>query len=197
MARCHSFWFVFTLIEQSYNIYIYTTLVILIASLRRGPPQGVPSRDSNLGLPFSKPMRYNLSHTALYLSHTAPFWATLHPIWATRHRTRDIWLLKISANAQPAMKSFSVHAQPAMKCVPQMLLSQQLNSLCICSAYFKWWFWNGLWFFFLGGGGIFFMYYIQHCFICRPTESIVPMDAGIESRTIAPGGLAVRRSNHL
>ena len=31
-----------------------------------------------------------------------------------------------------------------------------------------------------------FLYYIQHCFICRPSDSTVPT-----------GALAVRRSNHL
>ncbi len=36
-------------------------------------------------------------------------------------------------------------------------------------------------------------YYIQHSFICRPSDSIVPTDAGIEPRTVAPGALAVRR----
>ncbi len=42
----------------------------------------------------------------------------------------------------------------------------------------------------------FFMYDIQHCFICRPSESTVPEDAGIEPRTVATTALAVRRSNH-
>ncbi len=37
--------------------------------------------------------------------------------------------------------------------------------------------------------GIFFSYYIQHCFICRPSDSIVPTDAGIEPRTVATGAL--------
>ncbi len=53
--------------------------------------------------------------------------------------------------------------------------------------------------FFFGGGDffyIFFSYYIQHCFICRPSDSTVPTDAGIEPRTVATGALAVRRSNH-
>ncbi len=40
------------------------------------------------------------------------------------------------------------------------------------------------------------VYYIQHCFICRPSDSTVPTDAGIEPRTVATGPLAVRRSNH-
>ncbi len=39
-------------------------------------------------------------------------------------------------------------------------------------------------------------YYIQHCFICRPSNFTVPTDAGIEPRTVATGALAVRRSNH-
>ncbi len=45
---------------------------------------------------------------------------------------------------------------------------------------------------------IFFLsiYCIQHCFICRPSDSIVSQDAGIEPRTLATSALAVRRSNH-
>ncbi len=46
------------------------------------------------------------------------------------------------------------------------------------------------------GDFLFFSYYIQHCFICRPSDSIVPTDAGMEPRTVATGALAVRRSNH-
>jgi hypothetical protein len=50
-------------------------------------------------------------------------------------------------------------------------------------------------------GGDFFnffsSYYIQHCFICRPSDSTVLTDAGIEHRTVATSALAVRRSNHL
>ncbi len=41
-----------------------------------------------------------------------------------------------------------------------------------------------------------FSYYIQHCFICRPSDSTVPTVAGIEPRTVATGVLTVRRSNH-
>jgi hypothetical protein len=40
------------------------------------------------------------------------------------------------------------------------------------------------------------MYNIQHCFIRRPSDSIVSEDAGIEPRTVAATALAVRRSNH-
>ncbi len=49
--------------------------------------------------------------------------------------------------------------------------------------------------------GVFFriffcMYFIQHCFICRPSDSTVPEDAGIEPRTVATSASAVRRSSH-
>jgi hypothetical protein len=40
------------------------------------------------------------------------------------------------------------------------------------------------------------MYDIQHCFICRPSDSTVSEDAGIEPRIIATTALAVRRPNH-
>jgi hypothetical protein len=40
------------------------------------------------------------------------------------------------------------------------------------------------------------MYCIQHCFICRPSDSTVSEDAGIDPRTVATSALAVRRSNH-
>jgi hypothetical protein len=40
------------------------------------------------------------------------------------------------------------------------------------------------------------MYAIQHCFICRPSDSTVSDDAGIEPRTVAPTALTVRRSHH-
>ncbi len=42
----------------------------------------------------------------------------------------------------------------------------------------------------------FFVYCIQHCFICRPSDSTVSEDAGIEPRTVATTALTVRRSNH-
>jgi hypothetical protein len=38
---------------------------------------------------------------------------------------------------------------------------------------------------------IFYMYFIQHCFICRPLDSTVSEDAGIEPRTVATSALAV------
>jgi hypothetical protein len=40
------------------------------------------------------------------------------------------------------------------------------------------------------------MYCNQHCFICRPSDSTVSEDAGIEPRTVATLALAVRRSNN-
>jgi hypothetical protein len=49
---------------------------------------------------------------------------------------------------------------------------------------------------FLGDFYLFFSYNIQHCFICRPSDSTVPTDAGIEPRTVATSALAVRCSNH-
>ena len=42
-------------------------------------------------------------------------------------------------------------------------------------------------------GGI-FLYVIQHCFICRPSDSTVSEDAGIEPRPLA---MTARHSNHL
>jgi hypothetical protein len=42
------------------------------------------------------------------------------------------------------------------------------------------------------------MHDIQHCFICRPSDSIVAEDAGFEPRIVAKTAylLASRRSNH-
>jgi hypothetical protein len=48
-----------------------------------------------------------------------------------------------------------------------------------------------LWFIFI------FMYVIQHCFICRPSDSTVLEDAGFEPWTDATLALTVRRSNLL
>jgi hypothetical protein len=42
-----------------------------------------------------------------------------------------------------------------------------------------------------------FMYVIQHYFICRPSDSTLSEDAGIEPRTFATLALTVRRFNHL
>ncbi len=51
-------------------------------------------------------------------------------------------------------------------------------------------------FFLMGDILGFFMYCIQHSFICRPSDSTVSEDAGVEPRTLATTALAVRRSNH-
>jgi hypothetical protein len=40
------------------------------------------------------------------------------------------------------------------------------------------------------------LFFIQHWFICRPSDSTNPQDAGIEPRAVATSALAVRRSNH-
>ncbi len=40
------------------------------------------------------------------------------------------------------------------------------------------------------------MYCIQHCFVCRPSDSTVSENAGIEPRTVATSARAVRGSNH-
>ncbi len=42
-----------------------------------------------------------------------------------------------------------------------------------------------------GGFKFVFSYYIQHCFICCPSDSTVPTDARIEPRTVATGALAL------
>jgi hypothetical protein len=43
--------------------------------------------------------------------------------------------------------------------------------------------------------GGFFYVFIQHWFICRPSDSTVSEDAGIDPRTVATLTLAVRRSS--
>ncbi len=40
------------------------------------------------------------------------------------------------------------------------------------------------------------MYVIQQCSICRPSDSIVSEDAGIEPRTVATLAFTARLSNH-
>jgi hypothetical protein len=66
------FLFIFTLIKRTYYSES-TTLIIFIASARWRASSGVPSRDSNSGLPT----RYDLSHAApliieIYASKTLP-----------------------------------------------------------------------------------------------------------------------------
>jgi hypothetical protein len=41
------------------------------------------------------------------------------------------------------------------------------------------------------------MYFFQHCFSCRLSDSTVSEDDEIEPRTVATLPLAIRRSNHL
>ncbi len=45
-------------------------------------------------------------------------------------------------------------------------------------------------------GFFLFLSHIQHCFICRPSDSTVSEDAVIEPRTIVTTALVVRRSNY-
>jgi hypothetical protein len=53
------------------------------------------------------------------------------------------------------------------------------------------------WAFSIKGGYVFdFSGFIQHCFICHPSDSTVSEDAGIKLRTVATLAVAVRRSNH-
>jgi hypothetical protein len=42
-----------------------------------------------------------------------------------------------------------------------------------------------------------FFYFIQHCFICRPSDFTVSEDASIEPRTVATLALTARRSTPL
>jgi hypothetical protein len=44
--------------------------------------------------------------------------------------------------------------------------------------------------------GLVFLYFIQHCFTCRPLGSTVSEDVRIEPRTDAAVALTFRRSNH-
>jgi hypothetical protein len=54
----------------------------------------------------------------------------------------------------------------------------------------------GSMFFLCGGFFGFLMFFIQHCLICRASDSTVSEDAGTEPRIVATLALAVRRSNH-
>jgi hypothetical protein len=56
-----------------------------------------------------------------------------------------------------------------------------IRQFCSCEDFAIFFFW---------GGGDFISNYIQHCFTCRPSDSTVPTDAGIEPRTVATGALA-------
>ncbi len=65
-------------------------------SLSRGISIGVPGRDLNLGLPYSRPTKYCRSYAApkselchiLSELRRTQIWATQHPIWSTPH---PIW----------------------------------------------------------------------------------------------------------
>ncbi len=67
-----------------------------------------------------------------------------------------------------------------------------VSELVNCLPFFKW-----IHIFFMGDFfGYFFLYDIQHYFICRPSDSTMSEDAGIEPRIVATMALAVRRFNH-
>ncbi len=72
------FLFIFTLFEHTYNNYVYyysssAPVGFLMALARKRASSEVPSRDSNSGLPYSKPTRYYLRATPHpILSHAAP-----------------------------------------------------------------------------------------------------------------------------
>jgi hypothetical protein len=95
-----------------------------------------------------------------------------------------IFSLNLAENYQPVNELYQTADHPALSPKsrdPEWRLAMAHN--------FK--------YFFLGGFfSLFLAYIIQHCFICRPSDSTVPTDAGIEPRTVATGALAVRRSNH-
>ncbi len=81
--------------------------------------------------------------------------AETESLWSQTRVTQDSWK---SYSFRPRYSTFkhfrlgwvsakivSTLAQPAIEYVLQML-GQRWNSFWVCSAYFEWWFWNGLWF---------------------------------------------------
>jgi hypothetical protein len=82
----------FLYIYFSIFVTIHTFIQPLIHNIRRGPSpylhscrligrnlQGVRSRDSNSGLPYSRPAHYHLSCAAPYLSSAAPYLSCAAP----------------------------------------------------------------------------------------------------------------------
>ncbi len=69
-----------TIIQYIYpSPFTEVSLHLLIAwKLSRKNLPVVPSRESNSGLPYSMPTRFQLSHTAPWISHATPCWATPH-----------------------------------------------------------------------------------------------------------------------
>ncbi len=59
-----------------------------LLSLSRKNLPGVPSRDLNSDLPYSRPACYQLSHAAPWMSHAAPYWAMPHPYTAWKSNVR-------------------------------------------------------------------------------------------------------------
>jgi hypothetical protein len=71
---------IYVFYELRHTVYIryksetFTAFCSLLL-LRKGISIGVPSRESNLGLPYSKPTHYYLSNAAPYLSNAPPYWS--------------------------------------------------------------------------------------------------------------------------
>ncbi len=87
--------FLFTLLWSSiHKIFIYILYSTLLVENHSWYPHGfrsvegssgMPSRDSNSGLPYSKPTHYCLSYDAPFLSYAAPFWSKPHPDLSHAH----------------------------------------------------------------------------------------------------------------
>ncbi len=87
------------------------------------------------------------------------FFAEFESLWSQGPVIRNFWKSYLIRPRYSTFKHFCVssasdeivssYAQPAMKYFPHML-SQRWNLFHVCSAYFEWWFWNGLWFFLKG-----------------------------------------------
>ncbi len=107
VASCQSFLTFIIFNIHSYNTiirYILTSFIIFwglyscifIASpISKRSLYGVPIRESNSGLPYSKPTHYhwatpypNGATPKSYWATPHPYWATLHPNWATLHLMR-------------------------------------------------------------------------------------------------------------
>ncbi len=84
VALCHSFWNLLFFNIHSYNTITLrssfairrgpSSWILIASSLSKGSLHGMPSRDSNSGLPYSKP-----SCAASWLSCAASYWAAPHP----------------------------------------------------------------------------------------------------------------------
>ncbi len=112
---CHSFYHLLFLTSiRTIQSYVLSSFVIcrgpssciFIAPLSKRSLLGVPSRESNSGLPYSKPTHYQLNCAAPYwtaphpselrrtlLNCAAPYWTAPHPDWTAPHPTECVALL--------------------------------------------------------------------------------------------------------